>query len=92
MSNKTVLHTKVDRDTKEEAQRLAAELGVPLSTVINAQLREFVRSGRFVVSREPMVADKVMEDLKKASKEARAGKKIDGPFGSAEEMFSFMGI
>jgi addiction module RelB/DinJ family antitoxin len=92
MSNKTVLHTKVDKDIRDEAKKLASELGIPLSTVINAQLREFVRSGRFIVSREPAVSDYVMDELKKASNQAKTKKNISGEFDTVDEMFSFMGI
>jgi addiction module RelB/DinJ family antitoxin len=49
---KTTLHTKIDKDIKERAQSLANELGIPISTIINSQLREFVRSGTFQVARE----------------------------------------
>ena len=37
---KTMINIKADKEVKESAQRVAAELGLPLSTVINAYLKE----------------------------------------------------
>lgn len=40
---KTLLTIKTDKVIKETAQDVASEIGVPLSTVINAFLKQFVR-------------------------------------------------
>lgn len=39
---KTVLNVKTDVDVKREAQSLAKKIGVPLSMVVNAQLKQFI--------------------------------------------------
>lgn len=44
---KVVLNVKTDKEVKENAQRLAKYMGIPLSTVVNAYLKEFVESGSF---------------------------------------------
>jgi addiction module RelB/DinJ family antitoxin len=43
MHNKTLMSFKVDKSLKSSAQKIAEEIGVPLSTLINAFLRQFVR-------------------------------------------------
>lgn len=55
MSTKTVINVKTDKDLKNKAQKLAKNLGLPLGTVINAYLREFVRERRIVFS-EPSIS------------------------------------
>lgn len=82
---KTTLHTKIDKDIKERAQNLANELGVPISTIINSQLREFVRSGTFQVSREPQIKESVLKEILKASKDAKEGKNISPEFDNIED-------
>jgi addiction module RelB/DinJ family antitoxin len=43
MSTKdTILAVRIDRETKEAAQRIASELGVSLSHIVNMLIREFV--------------------------------------------------
>ena len=41
---KTILNIKVDKAEKEKAQQIAAEMGLPLSTIVNVHLREFIRT------------------------------------------------
>jgi addiction module RelB/DinJ family antitoxin len=43
MNTSTILNVKIDKKLKAEAQKVSAELGVPLSTVVNAFLKQFVR-------------------------------------------------
>lgn len=43
---KTVLNVKTDVEVKKAAQKLAKEIGVPLSTIVNAQLKRFVEERR----------------------------------------------
>lgn len=43
MNTYTILNIKTDKKLKADAQKVASELGVPLSTVMNAFLKQFVR-------------------------------------------------
>ena len=49
--NTTVINIKTDKILKKDAQRLAKNFGLPLSTVINTYLREFVREKRIIFFR-----------------------------------------
>ena len=60
---KTILNVKTDSDIKVRAQRLAEHLGIPLSTVVNAYLREFVHAGGISIHREPQLKDSVRKRL-----------------------------
>ncbi len=89
---KTVISAKVDRDTKIKAQALAGELGLPLSTIINANLREFVRNGEVTFSLEPQLKPHILKKLHKASADYKAGKNISKGFSSTEDMFEGLRI
>lgn len=41
---KTVINIKADKEIKKKAQKIADELGLSLSAVINAYLRQFIRN------------------------------------------------
>ncbi len=43
MNTHTILNIKTDKKLKADAQKVAAELGVPLTTVMNSFLKQFVR-------------------------------------------------
>ena len=43
---KTTILIKTDKAIKESAQKTAEKIGIPLSTILNAYLRQFVSEGR----------------------------------------------
>ncbi|OGG79228.1 hypothetical protein A3J11_01280 [Candidatus Kaiserbacteria bacterium RIFCSPLOWO2_02_FULL_55_12] len=53
MSTKTTITIKTDKKLRDAAKCTAAKLGIPLTTVMNAQLAQFVSEGRFEVSLTP---------------------------------------
>lgn len=50
MNTHTILNIKTDKKLKEEARKVSGELGLPLSTVVNAFLRQFVRDKEITFS------------------------------------------
>ena len=50
MNSHTILNIKTDKKLKADAQKVAGELGVPLSTVMNAFLKQFVRDKEITFS------------------------------------------
>ncbi len=88
---KTLINIKADKDVKEKAQKVARQLGVPLSTVINAYLKEFVRTKRIDLSLEPrQLRPEIGKLLKQASRDFRKGRNIVGPFKTSEEMDRYL--
>lgn len=67
---KTVLNIKTERKLKREAQKVARGLGLPLGTIMNAYLREFVREKRIVFSVPPtpnVRTRKLLQDIKEGA-------------------------
>lgn len=88
---KTVLNIKVDKDQKEKAQKIAKQMGVPLSTIINAHLREFIRTQKFEISLEPRLKPEIEKELIRLSNEFHSGKDKDTVFAnSAEEAIKIL--
>ena len=87
---KTVLNVKTDKEVKERAQALAKHLGIPLSTVVNAQLRSFIESGEFKLTREPELRPSVIKELNQAIKEIRAGKNLSPRFTTAADAAAWL--
>jgi antitoxin component of RelBE/YafQ-DinJ toxin-antitoxin module len=68
---KTILNIKTDPGTKQQIQEFAAELGVPVSVIINAQIKQMLRDRKIVLSTEleptpylVKIMEQVEEDLK----------------------------
>ena len=88
---KTILNVKVDKEQKEKAKAIALEMGVPLSTIINAQLREFIRTREFSIKMEPQLKPEVEKELIKMSNEYHKNpKKFAYTTSSMEEVRKFI--
>ena len=65
---KTVLNIKTDPETKQLMQEFASELGVPVSVIMNAQIKQMLRDRKVVLSTEleptPYLV-KIMEQVEK---------------------------
>lgn len=88
--NTTIINIKTDKNLKKDAQRLAKNFGLPLSTVVNAYLREFVRERRIAFSEPPIPNAKTKKILDQAMADIKMGKNLVGPFKSAIEMDKFL--
>ena len=84
MSN-TVLHVKLDPELKRQAQEAAASLGLPLSTIVSANLRQFVQTRSITISDAPRLRPEVAEELQKRIKDAKNGKDISPAFTDMEK-------
>jgi len=65
----TTLTIKTDKALRDAAKKTAGELGIPLTTVMNSLLGQFVRERRFEVSLEPRLLPHVARRLEKISRE-----------------------
>lgn len=87
---KTVINVKTDREVKEEAQRIAKELGIPLSTVVNSYLKDFIRDRKFTASLDPQLKPEVWDEMKKAVEDAQKGKNTSPVFGNVEDAIHWL--
>ena len=77
---------KTKKDLKIEAQKISGELGVPLSTIINAFLKQFVRDREITLSTEKYQITPYLEQVIREARAERMAGKTKGPFSSAKEM------
>ncbi|PIR40546.1 MAG: hypothetical protein COV32_02820 [Candidatus Yonathbacteria bacterium CG10_big_fil_rev_8_21_14_0_10_43_136] len=71
-----MINIKTDKAVKEEAQKLAAELGFSLSALVTASLKQFVRTREVVI-------EEVEKDIK-------AKKNISPAFTNAREASAYL--
>lgn len=71
----TVVATKIDPQTKRRAMEIAEELGMPLSVVIKAFLKQFIRTKSVEFSaRGEEPSEYLIKTIKQALKDRREGK------------------
>lgn len=76
MNTKTLLTIKTDKTIKKTAQMVAEEIGVPLSTVINAFLKQFVRDREVSFSASYNPSPYLIKIMKESKKELEEGKVV----------------
>lgn len=88
--DKTILNVKLNKSLKQDAQELADELGVPLSTIVVANLKEFVRSRSITVSALPRLKPEIEKELGQAIADYKQGKNISPVLRNGKEVSDFL--
>lgn len=86
----TVIHIKADKEVKENAARTAKELGLSLSDIINAALRNFIRTREVIFSDTPRMTPELEKLLGKVEVDIKNNRNIDGPFYDGKEMDKYL--
>jgi len=73
---KTVINIKTDPQTKRELKEFAAELGVPVSVIINAQIKEALRSRTITLSTSFEPTPYLKKILRQVERDLKTGKNI----------------
>lgn len=87
---KAIINIKADKEVKEKAQEVARSLGMPLSTIINAYLNQFIRTKEVHFYIEGELKPHVKKRLDRLQKEAMEGKNLSPSFTSAEEAIRYL--
>jgi DNA-damage-inducible protein J len=83
---KTTTSVKLDKEVKDQASKLATELGLNLSSVINATLKRFVIERRVSFSAEPELNEKSKKELREAMEDVKNSKNLVGPFSNISDL------
>lgn len=89
---KTVISVKVDKDVHERARRVAKKIGVPLSMVVNQELKRFAKV-QTVEFGEPLIPNaKTRKILDEALRDIREGRddKFSPAFTDMKEMDKYL--
>ncbi len=89
-SMKTLINIKADKMVKEGAQKLAEELGLSLSAVINAYLKHFVRSREVYFSAVPHMTPELEMLLGEVNSDLEEKKNLSRPLRSVDEVHAHL--
>ncbi len=87
--NTAVVNVKVHKDVKKQAQKVAAEMGVSLSALINGFLKRLIKTKtvRFSTREEPSAW--MIKELKKSREDIKAGR-ISPPFDNTDDAIAWL--
>lgn len=86
----SVIHIKADKEIKENAQRAAKDLGITLTDVINASLRNFIRTREVVFSNIPQMTPELEKLLGPIEEDIKNKRNLSPSFKTAEEMDKYL--
>lgn len=87
---KSIINIKTDEETKKQAQELAEELGVPLSTVINVYLRQFIRTREFSFSLAYSMSPELEKIITEVEKDIAEDKNISPVFENSHDAIAWL--
>ena len=87
---KAIITLKTDREVKINAQKLAGDLGLTLSAIVNASLRQFIRDQGVNFSKIPQMTPELERIIGIAEKDFKAGKNISPVFTSDKAMLDYL--
>ncbi len=86
----TVIHIKADKEVKENAQKAAKDLGLSLSAVINAALRNFIRTREVIFSDIPQMTPWLEKRLEKVEEDIKHNRNMSPKFKTAKEAIKYL--
>ena len=87
---KAIINIKTDKEVKANVQKLAGELGISLSDIINASLRNFIRLREVRISSIPQMTPELEKLLGPIEKDIKTGKNFSSAFSSPKEMENYL--
>ena len=87
--NTAVINIRTEVGVKNEAKKIASNLGMSLSTAINLFLKQFVRTRGMAVSLEETPNAYLRKILKEAEKNIGDGR-VSGSFDDAEDAIKWL--
>lgn len=87
---KTMLNIKIDKEVKDEAKKIADTMGIPLGTIANILLRQFIRDKEINVSLSYRPSRRLLDSIQEARTEFKKG--TMKKHTTAEELFKSLSI
>jgi len=87
---KTTMHIKVDKDIKDKSAKIARDLGLSLSTIVNASLRNFIKTETFSVSNAEQMTPYMESWLAEVEEDIKHNRNFSGPFETTKELMNHL--
>lgn len=87
--NTAVINIKTDKNLKKQAQSIAYDLGLSLSSLINAYLKQLVRTRRVEFDLDEEPSERLIKSIKQAEKNWKEGK-VSPPFDDVEKAIKWL--
>ncbi|MFH1192371.1 MAG: DUF6364 family protein [bacterium] len=87
---KTIINIKADQKVKTKAKKIAGDLGLSLSAIINAYLKQFIRNKTVYFNAMPTMSYELEEILGKIEKDIKQNKNISPALSSSKDLKKYL--
>ena len=87
---RTVINIKTEKEVKTRAKKIANEIGLSLSAVINAYLKQFIRNKEVYFSISPKMSPEMENLLGKIEFDIQRDKNISRIFSSKQDIKKYL--
>lgn len=87
---KTVINLKTDWEVKRNAQELAQKMGLSLSAIINAYLKQFIRSRELYFTMVPTMTADLEKILGRVEMDIKTGRNISKEISSPDALKKYL--
>lgn len=88
--NTTAIYIKTDREVKEKAQKVAKELGLSLSAILNAYLKQLIKTKTVTFRAEDEIPNKRTRAIMKQAEEDYKKGNTSPAFKTGEEAVAWL--
>ncbi len=89
-SNKVMVNIKMEPAVKLKAQKIAKDIGIPLGTLINIQLRQFIRDKGVAVSTGYTMTPYLEKILEQVERDKKTGKNFSPVFSDIDSAIAYL--
>ncbi len=87
---KTMINIKADMEVKKNAQKIAGDLGLTLSAIINSYLKQLIRNKSIYLSTIPQMTPELEELIGRAEEDYKKKRNISPVFSDPDEMLKYL--
>ena len=90
MRDTTVLNVKIDKELKKQAQEVAKAVGIPMSIVVAANLKDFIRTRPVTNTDIPQLKPEIIAELAKIEKDYKKRNDLSPAFADIDEAINWL--
>ena len=87
---KTMINVKADTEVKKGAQKIAEDLGLTLSAIINSYLKQLIRNKSIYLSTIPQMTPELEELIGRAREDYKKKRNISPIFSNPKDMDRYL--
>ena len=88
--NTAIINVKIDPDTKAQLKAFASQVGLPVSALLNSQIKQMLRTGKVEFSTNLEPTPYLEKILREVDNDIKTGKNLSPIFDNVDDTFNHL--